>query len=88
MKAQRFDVLKHFSAVPVSGTPVALVTRLTPVNEKLPHAHGETFALCTFLRSPANSGEQVQEVQSSSLKTKLLYCFIIVLGNLVNCTEI
>ena len=81
-------MLKHFSAGPVSGTPVALFTRLTLMNEKLPHAHGESFVVCTFLRSPADSGEQVQEVQSSSLKTELLYCFIIVFGKLMNCIEI
>jgi hypothetical protein len=73
----------------VSGTPVALFTRQTLVNEKLPHAHGESFAVRTFLkRSPTDSGEQVQDVQSSSLKTELLYCLIIVLRNLINCNEI
>jgi len=81
-------VLKHFSAGPVSGTPVTLFTRLTLLNEKLPHEHGESFAVCTFLSSRADSWEQVQEVQSLSLKTELLYCFIIVLGNLMNCIEI
>jgi hypothetical protein len=71
----------------VSDTPVALCTRLTLVKEKLPHAHGESFAVCTFLRNPADSAEEVQEVQSSSWKTELLYCFIIMSRNLMNFIE-
>ena len=88
IKAWHSDVPKHLSAGPVSGTPVALCTCLTAVTEKLPHAHGESFAVCTCWTSPADSGKQVQEVQSSSFKTELLYLFIVVPGNIMNFIEI